>query len=351
MQCCKSLRVLGACLTLLVGTLLIGSIPAMGSPDSAEGDARLAAAKRFVEASDRYLHQSHLRPGMKGYGLTVLSGTERVRFDVEIVSVMTKWGPHQDVILARLSKQNLEKTGIIMGMSGSPCYVQHDGRDKLIGAVAFGYFAQKEPLCGIQPITQMLAISDLPGARTRPTSAPAVSKFPDFLEMVLDPARRDFASLVLPKRSALETKGAGPILSPLLTPLTVSGTSRTAIERLARTVRPMGMIPVEAGGTALADTREAEDTSMVPGGGVSVALVRGDADISAVGTVTEVVDDRVLAFGHAFFADGDVEFPMGPAYVHTVISGLLQSFKLGTTLSLSGTLNRDESVGVAGTIG
>ncbi|MCY2927744.1 MAG: hypothetical protein NT031_20355, partial [Planctomycetota bacterium] len=85
--------------------------------------------------------------------------------------------------------------------------------------------------------------------------------------------------------------------------------------------------------------------------GISVCLVSGDLDLSATGTVTDVVGNHVLAFGHPFFRQGDVRLPMGTAYIHTVIPGIAESFKLGSTLELTGTLLRDEATGVAGRVG
>ena len=65
----------------------------------------------------------------------------------------------QDVILVRCSGLNLEHSGIIGGMSGSPCYIHDDdGKDRMIGAVAYGWTFNKDPICGVQPITQMLPI-------------------------------------------------------------------------------------------------------------------------------------------------------------------------------------------------
>jgi len=122
-------------------------------------DTRLAAAEKYVAASDRYLHHSFLKRGMKGYGLTVMAGIKIIRFDAEIVSVVTRFGPHQDVILARLAGHKLEKTMVISGMSGSPVFMKDpkDGKFKMIGAVAYGWRAQNEPVCGIKPITMMWA--------------------------------------------------------------------------------------------------------------------------------------------------------------------------------------------------
>ena len=73
-----------------------------------------------------------LQRGDTGYGITVIQGTERVRFDVEILGVLDSWGSAGNTILARLSGAGLEKTGVLQGMSGSPVVV--DG--ELIGAVA-----------------------------------------------------------------------------------------------------------------------------------------------------------------------------------------------------------------------
>src|SRR5438045_7418874 len=57
------------------------------------------------------------------------------------------------MILCRLSGLNLDKTGVIAGMSGSPVYI--DG--KLLGAVAFAWPYGKEPIAGVTPFCQMHA--------------------------------------------------------------------------------------------------------------------------------------------------------------------------------------------------
>ena len=111
-----------------------------------------------------FMDVSEVRPGMTGYGLSVFHGWEPVRFDAEIIDIMHNTSPKGDIILARLSGQNLEKSGVIAGMSGSPVYIA----GKLIGAVAYTWSYTKEPLCGITPIRQMLrekenAENNLPG--------------------------------------------------------------------------------------------------------------------------------------------------------------------------------------------
>ena len=329
------------------------------SPDSA-----LAAARKLVEKSDRYMHHSELRRDMEGYGMTVLAGTKVVRFGAKIVSVMIKWGPHQDIILAKLSGQGLEKTGIISGMSGSPVYMRgRDGKDKLIGAIAYGWSGHKVPLCGIQPITQMLVVDVEPRGKegkggkgpkgAGKAAAVASTGRQGFLAAVLAPEKRSFLRFgwpgrLLQRRPKVSASGG---LVPLTTPLMIRGMGSRTMSALGELLSPAGLMPVKAGGVNAPQAKEAAGAKLEPGAAIAVPLVTGDADYSAVGTVTDVLDGRVLALGHSFFAEGDVEFPMGPAYVHTVVPTLLRSFKLTSALNATGTLNRDENVGVAGRIG
>jgi len=56
---------------------------------------------------------------MKGYGLSVFSGTKIERFDVEVIDILRKFNPSYDVVLIKAKGQNLEHTGSVAGMSGS----------------------------------------------------------------------------------------------------------------------------------------------------------------------------------------------------------------------------------------
>ncbi|MGB9607228.1 MAG: SpoIVB peptidase S55 domain-containing protein, partial [bacterium] len=95
-----------------------------------------------------------IKPGMKGYGLTVFKGTKIEKFDVEILGVLPKDNITGDVILARLSGGPITQRNakVIAGMSGSPVYIN----GKLIGAVALTWRYSLEPLAGITPIENMI---------------------------------------------------------------------------------------------------------------------------------------------------------------------------------------------------
>ena len=71
--------------------------------------------------------------------------------------------PGRDLVLCRLSGANLDYTGVIAGMSGSPVYF--DG--KLLGAVAYTWAFNKEPIAGITPFDQMRGLSARPAGSAR----------------------------------------------------------------------------------------------------------------------------------------------------------------------------------------
>ncbi|HOY65136.1 MAG TPA: SpoIVB peptidase S55 domain-containing protein, partial [bacterium] len=102
-----------------------------------------------------------VRPGMKGYGLTVFKGAEPEKFDIEVVAVIKKWRTGNDLIIVRCSGKNLEFTGIAAGMSGSPMYID----DRLIGALAYGWYWPKEAIAGVQPIEHMFELWEMPEAK------------------------------------------------------------------------------------------------------------------------------------------------------------------------------------------
>ena len=324
-------------------------------------DQRLREAEKFIAASDKYLHQSKLKRGMTGYGLTVMAGTGIQKFNVTIVSVMRNWYPHQDVILCKLAGLGLEKSGIISGMSGSPIYVKDpaDGKHKLIGAVAYGWRFQKEPVTGVQPIAQMLAVEGVPlgGAKKPAAKTPASqSTVPvldeDFVRAVLDPRKLDFSAFWRPpnrRRRVGSADGAG--LVPLATPVMISGAGPRTMALARQLFAGDGLVPLRAGTVGAAEADAARKTKLAPGSALSVILVTGDMDWSAVGTVTDVIGDRVLAFGHSMYADGRIRLPMGTAYIHTVIASTISSFKLSSTLKATGALTHDEYTGISGQIG
>src|SRR5690606_35253326 len=93
-----------------------------------------------------------IKPGMKGYGLTVFEGTQPEKFAVEIIDVLRNFRPRQDLVLIKTTHPRLEVAKIVAGMSGSPIYV--DG--KMIGAYAYGWNFCAEPIAGVIAIGNMI---------------------------------------------------------------------------------------------------------------------------------------------------------------------------------------------------
>src|SRR4030095_9120946 len=107
------------------------------------------------KTSSAYMPLAEVKEGMRGKARTVFRGSEPEEFNVEILGVVPgAVGPKQDLIVGRLSGGGADRTSVFAGMSGSPVYI--DG--KLVGAISYSFPFSKEPICGITPIEQMIAI-------------------------------------------------------------------------------------------------------------------------------------------------------------------------------------------------
>src|SRR5262245_2766767 len=95
-----------------------------------------------------------IKPGQRGIGKTIFKGDTIEEFQVEVLGVLRKSGPHQNQILARLSGGPIESVGVFQGMSGSPVYFE----GKIAGAVAFAMPFSKEAIGGITPIQEIVDI-------------------------------------------------------------------------------------------------------------------------------------------------------------------------------------------------
>ena len=87
---------------------------------------------------EKFMPLEEIKTGMQGKCYTVFSGTTVEPFDFEVISIEYDALPDWDIIWVKCSGENIEKTGVASGMSGSPAYI--DGR--LIGALAAGYSSQ-----------------------------------------------------------------------------------------------------------------------------------------------------------------------------------------------------------------
>jgi hypothetical protein len=295
-----------------------------------------------------------LKPGMVGVGRTVFQGDELQDFKVHILGVLHNViGPRRNLILAKLEGGPLADTGVIAGMSGSPVYI--DGR--LVGAVSYslGQFS-KEPIAGITPIDEMVeATTQVTPRRPAERIALQMPLSPENMRASLKQAfswMRPFAESpndVQVFGNGLDAS-VGTMLRPIATPLTIGGFEASVIDPVASAFREQGFLPMmaAAGGQETAANR---NQPLRPGDPVGVALVTGDLEFGATGTVTEVDGNRVYAFGHPFYGLGPTQFPMTRAYVHTILPSLFSSSKLASTGEIIGVVQQDRATAIAGTLG
>jgi hypothetical protein len=130
------------------------------------------------------------------------------------------------------------------------------------------------------------------------------------------------------------------MLRPIATPLSLGGFSPELAEMLGASFRDYGFVPVAGAAAVQSVPSTASERALRPGDAVGVNIVSGDFNMGATGTVTEVVGERVYAFGHPFLNLGPIEFPMTRAYVHTLLPSLLSSMKIASTGSVIGTIRR-----------
>ena len=296
----------------------------------------------------RHMRVSEVTPGMKGYGLSVFKGTKIERFEVEVLSILRDFNPQYDVVLVRLSGAGLEHTGSIAGMSGSPIYLKGaDGKDRMVGAFAYGWPLMKDPVGGVQPIEYMLKLKQRRAA-TRPVSSEARADSGS-AQWDVPQSFVSFDTMVARARAGVEDENVTR-LRPLVTPLMTAGLSPKIIEAMTPLMKAYGMVPLQAGAGG-GGSRNRVDAKLEPGSVLAVPLLTGDIEMTAVGTCTDVIGDRVFGFGHPFNNEGPIALPVGGGEIHGVIANLMTSFKLGALGKTWGTLYADEQVGVAGKLG
>jgi len=306
-------------------------------------------------ASTRYMPIDAVRPGMTGVGRTVFLGTTVEEFQAHILGVVrSNVGPQRDLIIARLSGGPLGRTGVIAGMSGSPVYV--DGQ--MIGAVSYalGSFAT-EPIAGITPIGEMVeattrgAAASGPGVEPIPIGA-ELSALTDAFAGTLRPARA-FVPLAWPAGATASpfAPGDAASLRPIALPLSVGGLSGQAAARALSPFGGEGFVLSPGGPGVPSQVAPAVAEPLRPGDPVGVALITGDLQFGATGTVTDVDGSRVLAFGHPLYNVGPASFAMTRAYVHAVLPSLNSSLKLASLGEVVGTIQQDRSTAVAGMLG
>jgi hypothetical protein len=388
---------------LLAGALSLGLVARLQAGEAASG-AREAGAEAQPGASPpTTIAVDELRPGQQGYVLTTLRGTKPVASPVVVLGVLRNVSPQEDMVLVRLEGEPFQQAGIILGMSGSPVYIE----GRLAGAVSHAWAYAKEPIAGVTPITNMLRLlTPNPPAAPAPvvtdTGSEERASLPDgrqawaagvrasgrgpgegeqlaatgpgttgfsLVPFFLRRAERRFES----NAPGLPPLGRGSVggsrdsraLTALPLAVSVGGLPPGGLERLTESLQRAGFVTVAGGSppgalpggsqspaASGAEQPEAsEGGAFEPGAPIVVQLVRGDIDISALGTVTAVMGDRVVAFGHPVLGEAGAELPLASASIKAVIPSQLVSLKLWSVLQEVGATETDGQAGLTGRIG
>lgn len=248
---------------------------------------------------------SEITEGMEGVGYTVIHGTNVEPFKVKVISVLRKMWHGSDAILIELEGLNLEHSGTVAGMSGSPIYF--DG--KIAGALAFGWNYAKDPIAGVTPIEEMYKLYN----DTNASKVASISK------------------------------------NSLQTPLMFSGFSGDSFLEYSDKFKEMGFYPMQSGGS-ISDINQSG--KFLFGDSVAIVLIDGDFSIAGVGTVSHTDDEKFLLFGHSMWSKGRLRAPVSRAYINHIVASTASSFKIGAAYSnYLGYTVYDGTFGVSGVYG
>jgi len=308
--------------------VLAGSLCAAGTP----------AAIKDIWDPAKYIGIDEIKPGMEAYCLTEYGAAGVEKFALDVISVVPNINPGRDTILVKGTDERFIRTGPVWGCSGSPVYI--NGR--LAGALATAWTYSKDPLYGVTPIGEMLSVGRVSRSGQSATQYGFVFDF----SRPIDFAEID-KQITTPQFSRSNRLGG---ISTLPCPLIVSGLPPEVCEELEEMVKPFGLMVVSGIGGGGEGKASGEDVQLVPGACLIVPLVTGDIRMEIIGTVTEVAGDKVYGFGHGL-GYGQINLPMATGKVHTVVSSVYRSIKLGSALEIVGALTTDEYAAVLGRIG
>ena len=257
-----------------------------------------AYAENFIPEQP-LLKTNELKPGMSGYALTVLKGTEPVRMPVKIVSVIPQKPSTsmKDKILIKFTGKNK----LAQGMSGSPVFI----KNKLVGAIRSGWDNSDQSFAIVTPIEDMIKIFNDDGLGIRDNE---LKKFN----------------------------------------LSVSGMNANSLSNLSKVTG----LNISQGISSGSGHLEIKNENFKPGDAAAALLVWGDVEISAAGTVTATTKDgKFLAFGHDFLNRGRSAYPAAKVFIHDTLDSHSFPFKLASPLYINGTVTHDREAAVGGSTG
>ena len=359
----------------------------------------IASLPAVTMAMPPILTTGQLQSGMIGTAETVVQGNEIESFNVRIIGVENNGRKAPKQIMAEAYGPIINDTnGVIHGMSGSPVYVN----GCLIGAISRGIGTDTDPhVFYITPIEDMLKLWDLPDPKADNGKLDQVKiSMTDKKQRLIQEEKE--LDKILKKMKSAETgsvndaltgnskdktdtgaaaavkkdKAADPAhkmefvnidnnwkvnygsesndtAKTMDIPIAVDGFGGAGLDYLKKELAPFNMYPYEAG--AASDDSSTDSfvgsADIRPGSSVGVAISYGDFSVGAVGTVTALDGNKILAFGHPFTYRGNVNYFMTDADIVGTASGLVNGQKVSSLGKIIGRINQDRYSGVSGIIG
>lgn len=261
-------------------------------------------------AAQEFLPVSDVQEGMHGYAKTVVHGRQIDTFDVEVLGILKHKGASGgDLVLVKVSGPVIDKTnGIAQGMSGSPVYIN----GKLLGGISYGFPQSNGRIGMVTPISDMIRLWTINDTDQNTSDHPDTNGF-----VALD------------------------------TPLMAEGYTGSGMEFLAKKMKEFNMVPY----SSVSVQNDDAPYPLEAGGSVAATLVTGDLRLGAVGTVTYVDGNHMIAFGHPFLDKGSSGYFMHNAYILTIVPSQNIPFKLGSVGAEIGVVNQDRGAGISGVSG
>jgi len=254
--------------------------------------------------------------GMWGYGLTTFNGYIPQRFEAKVIGIdsMYQGLVKTPVVYVKFYggpvNFPMQHVGVAEGMSGSPIYLYTKDGVKLLGALAYGGYFDKDPIAGVQPAEEMLKNGE----------KQAVSRM-----CHLDEESR--------------------ILVMFNGPFSVSKNLKNWTEN--RGLELKSRVQTSAG-----SGDNSEEAKMRPGATINVFIVQGDIEMYANGTVTMVDGKTFYGFGHPFFNVGQTSLPVTLPRMMWTMANYMASYKMPSGGGKPiGTIIQDNWSGIKGTIG
>ena len=258
--------------------------------------------------------------------VTVLEGTSRVVLEARFRGVRD-FGFGFPLYECELMDESAEAMGgIAAGMSGSP--VGPPGR--IMGALAYGN-----------------------GFATAPTRFWVTSI--DAMEATID--HQPLGGLLEQEpAAAAPAAGINATYVPVKTPVMITGIQSHRIQELSSHLSDSRYNFVELfADIAGAPAAPPVGTSrrVAPGDMIGAAIATGDIVNSiGFGTVTQVYENKFVAFGHPFFYDGQSALPVYRAVVNGIVPNLMASYKSVSAYGKPiGTITKDLTPAIVGEFG